>query len=155
MHIPEWKKLFVLLPLCLPAFVTVAIKGWAQRLPIKTYTTADGLPSTAIHSIVRDTRGFLWFCTRNGLSRFDGHRFVTYGVESGLPTPVINHLLETRGGVYWVATNGGGVCRFNPDAGARDGEPLFTSYPVGEGYYSNRVNCLYEDRAGLLWAGTD
>src|SRR5262249_62018899 len=43
----------------------------------------------------------------------------------------------------------------NPDADARGGEPLFTRYPVGEEYYSNRVNCLYEDRAGLLWAGTD
>src|SRR5262245_53611049 len=153
---PEWKKLSaLLLPLCLPLLVAVATKGRAQQLPIKTYTTADGLASTAIKFIVRDSRGFLWFCTRSGLSRFDGHRFVTYGVESGLPTPVINHLLETRGGVYWVATNGGGVCRFNPDAGAQGGEPLFTIYPVGEGYYSNRVNCLYEDRAGLLWAGTD
>jgi len=131
-----------------------AIEGQAQQLPIKTYTTSDGLASTFIQFIARDSRGFLWFCTRNGLSRFDGHRFVTYGTEHGLPTLVINHLLETRGGVYWVATNGGGVCRFNPDAGARGGS-LFTIYQVGEGNYSNRVNCLYEDGAGLLWAGTD
>src|SRR5262249_51264418 len=132
-----------------------AIEGWAQQLPIKTYTTADGLPSTFIQFIVRDSRGFLWFCTRNGLSRYDGHRFVNYGSERGLPTPVINHLLETRGGIYWIATNGGGVCQFNPDTGAAGGGSLFTIYPVGEGPYSNRVNILYEDRAGRLWAGTD
>ncbi len=138
-----------------------AIEGRAQQLPIKTYTTADGLPSAFIQSIVRDSRGFLWFCTRNGLSRFDGHRFVTYGAEHGLPAPVINHLLETRGGVYWVATNGGGVCRFNPDAGVSSngerggGASLFTTYPVGDGHNSNLVNILYEDRAGRIWAGTD
>jgi ligand-binding sensor domain-containing protein len=47
----------------------------AERLPIKTYTTADGLPHSSIHRIVRDSRGFLWFCTGDGLSRFDGLLF--------------------------------------------------------------------------------
>jgi ligand-binding sensor domain-containing protein len=137
------------------------IEGQAQQLPIKTYTTADGLPGNYIQYIVRDSRGFLWFCTRNGLSRFDGHRFVNYGAEHGLPAPVINHLLETRTGVYWVSTNGGGVCRFDPDApGSSNGErgggrSLFTVFPVGDGHYSNFVNILYEDRAGRIWAGTD
>src|SRR5207249_9296383 len=72
--------------------------------------------------------------------------------------PAINDLLETRRGVYWVATNGGGVARFNP-APSRD-QPsqkrnLFTAFPVGDGLTSNRVNVLYEDSAGQVWAGTD
>jgi ligand-binding sensor domain-containing protein/signal transduction histidine kinase len=162
MRLSERKTATAVLPLWLISLIMIGvIEGRAQQLPIRTYTTADGLPSTFIQFIVRDSRGFLWFCTRNGLSRFDGHRFVTYGEMHGLPTPVINHLLETRGGVYWVATNGGGVCRFNPDArvssdGGRDaGGSLFTIYQVGDGHYSNRVNILYEDRAGRVWAGTD
>src|SRR5262249_12294444 len=58
------------------------------------------------------------------------------------------------------ATNGGGVCRFNPggaasSAGSGRAEPLFTVYPGGDQPASNRVNILYEDRAGRLWAGTD
>ena len=44
----------------------------AERLPLKAYTTADGLPNNAINKIVPDSRGFLWFCTDEGLSRFDG-----------------------------------------------------------------------------------
>jgi ligand-binding sensor domain-containing protein len=36
----------------------------AERLPIKTYTTADGLGITFIQHIVQDFRGFLWFSTR-------------------------------------------------------------------------------------------
>lgn len=130
----------------------------SEQLPIRTYTTADGLAYDVVRRIVRDSRGFLWFCTAAGLSRFDGHRFTNYGTEHGLPEPSVNDLLETRDGAYWVATNGGGVRRFNPKystgrtAGARE---LFTVYPVGDEPAANRVNVLYEDRAGELWAGTD
>jgi ligand-binding sensor domain-containing protein len=55
----------------------------AEHLPIKTYTTADGLPRDAINRIARDSHGFLWFCTGDGLSRFDGYEFKTYGTEQG------------------------------------------------------------------------
>ena len=35
----------------------------AERLPIKTYTTADGLAHLRVTCIVvDDARGFLWFC---------------------------------------------------------------------------------------------
>src|SRR5260370_42656767 len=40
----------------------------AEQLPIKVYSTADGLPSTQIRRIVRDSRGLMWFCTVDGCS---------------------------------------------------------------------------------------
>ena len=52
-----------------------------ERLPIKSYTTADGLANNAVNRILRDSRGFLWFCTNEGLSRFDGYSFTNYGIE--------------------------------------------------------------------------
>ena len=84
-----------------------------ERLPVKIYTTADGLGHNRVGRIVRDSRGFMWFCTFEGLSRFDGYGFTTYTVDHGLPSPVVNDLLETRDGQYWVAT-AAGLCRFNP-----------------------------------------
>ena len=138
----------------------------AERLPIKTYTTAEGLAHDTVRRIVADSRGFLWFCTAQGLSRFDGQHFFTYDASHGLPTVSINDLVETRRGVYWVATNGGGVARFkHTDAAAlaqrhawrtetRD-PSRFTVFTVGDDAQTNRVNAIYEDRAGRLWAGTD
>src|SRR5512143_4308285 len=55
--------------------VLACVSSQAERLPIKTYTTADGLAQNAVNQIVRDSRGFLWFCTNEGLSRFDGYTF--------------------------------------------------------------------------------
>ncbi len=48
----------------------------AERLPIRIYTSADGLGSSFVSYLMRDSHGFLWFCTRDGLSRFDGSREV-------------------------------------------------------------------------------
>src|SRR5205814_6598280 len=47
----------------------------AEQLPVRTYTTADGLPRDLILRIVRDSHGFLWFCTAVALSRFNGYEF--------------------------------------------------------------------------------
>src|SRR5215813_766138 len=87
----------------------------AERLPIKTYTTVDGLAHNTINKIVRDSRGILWFCTGDGLSRFDGYTFTNFGTDQGLPHREVTDFLETRGGEYWVATDAG-LVRFNPKA---------------------------------------
>ena len=71
------------------------------------------MPITTSHRIVKDSRGFLWFCTAEGLSRFDGYAFANFGTDQGLPHAHVNDLLETRGGDYWVATNAG-LVRFDP-----------------------------------------
>src|SRR5262245_10509264 len=100
--------------------IVIAAAGFvgAERLPVKIYTTADGLGHNNVNRIVRDSRGFLWFCTFEGLSRFDGYGFTTYSVAHGLPSQVVNDLLETRDGQYWVATSAG-LCHFNPNGLAR------------------------------------
>jgi ligand-binding sensor domain-containing protein/anti-sigma regulatory factor (Ser/Thr protein kinase) len=141
----------------------------AERLPIKTYTTADGLAHLRVSCITVDSRGFLWFCGPQGLSRFDGQGFVTYGVAEGLVNTLINDFRETSLGEYWVATNGGGVYRFTPAIQGRDPRPAgrrgngddaasasrFTAFPLGDDPQTNRVNVLYEDRQRRLWAGSD
>ena len=134
-----------------------------ERLPIKSYTSADGLAHNVVQRIVRDSRGFLWFCTREGLSRFDGYSFTNYGIEQGLPSAIVNDLLETREGVYWVATSGG-LCRFNPlgnpqanisNALQSDAaNPIFTVYFPGEDARSRLVLSLFQDRAGGIFCGT-
>ena len=148
----------VLIAIPLALFPGVAPVVRAERLPIITYGPADGLAGTVVQHVTRDSRGFMWLSTRDGLSRFDGERFVTYGVEHGLPNPTINFLLEMRNGDYWVATNGGGACRFNPAApllpAAKGRAPLFTCHLFGANW-SNLVNALHEDARGRLWAGTD
>src|ERR1043165_2775398 len=108
-----WKRLVYRAVWALACATVLSGKVNSEHLPIKTYTTADGLAHNVVNRIVRDSRGFLWFCTDEGLSRFDGYSFTTYGLEQGLPSAVVNDLVETRQGDYWVAT-ANGLCYFNP-----------------------------------------
>src|SRR5918911_5102620 len=86
----------------------------AERLPLRVYTTSDGLARDHVMRVVPDSRGYVWFATTEGLSRFDGYRFTNYGREQGLPVRIISDFLEARDGTYWLAT-AEGLYRFNPD----------------------------------------
>src|SRR5258708_35712 len=86
---------------CFEVMLTSA--SLAERLPIRVYTTADGLARDRIVRIVPDSRGYVWFCTTEGVSRFDGYGFVNYGTEQGLPGRIVNDFLEARDGTYWIA----------------------------------------------------
>jgi ligand-binding sensor domain-containing protein/two-component sensor histidine kinase len=137
----------------------------AERLPIKAYTTVDGLACNNINKIVRDSRGFIWFCTADGLSRFDGYSFTNFGPDQGLPHSEVLDLLETRDGTYWVATKGG-LVQFNPKSppehrviyeneirpGAR---PMFTAVaPPDRDPDSKAITALIQDHNGEIWCGT-
>ena len=130
----------------------------AERLPIKIYTTADGLAHNDVNRIVKDSRGFLWFCTAGGLSRFDGYAFTNFSSEQGLPTSNVNDLLETRSGDYWVATTGG-LARFDPKGRpgrgvAHPSVPMFTVVPDDGDPRARIITVLRESRDGTIWVGT-
>jgi len=137
----------------------------AERLPIKAYTTVDGLACNNINKIVRDSRGFIWFCTADGLSRFDGYSFTNFGADQGLPHSEVTDLLETREGEYWLATTGG-LVRFNPKSppehrvvyqnDVRPGaKPMFTVVvPLDRNPFSESVTVLLQDQGGEIWCGT-
>ena len=122
--------------LLLSLLVTTA-RRWPNGCLPRFTPPADGLARDRVMRVVRDSRGFLWFCTDEGLSRFDGYNFTNYTTADGLPHPIVWDFLETRGGDYWVAT-WGGLARFDPagtpptrgKSAAGDGQknPMFVVY---------------------------
>src|SRR5262245_7943755 len=147
-------------------FLLCAAAAGAERLPLKVFTTADGLPHNEIRRIVRDSRGFLWFCTRDGLSRFDGYQFTNFGIDEGLPRSTVNDLIEARDGTLWVAT-AGGLVAFDPrgvpsggiayvGARASSRHPMFAVVsPDTADPKARAVNRLMQDRHGMIWCATD
>lgn len=126
---------------------------WAEHLPVKTYTAADGLQRDYVYKIRQDSQGFLWFCTPGGLSRFDGYAFTNFSTEDGLPNPYVNDFLETRGGAIWIATNGG-LAKLNPKGLRNNSEnPLFSVY-LPDNPKSRQILNLFEDADGQIFVGT-
>jgi ligand-binding sensor domain-containing protein/signal transduction histidine kinase len=136
----------------------------AERLPIKSYTTSEGLAHNRVNRIVPDSRGFLWLCTAAGLSRFDGYSFLNFGSDHGLPSAGVNDFLETRAGQYWIATNDG-LVRFNP-AGRpqpalvqeRDEAAALAMFvvvlPADPDRRAKAISVVREGRDGTIWVGT-
>ncbi|HTB10270.1 MAG TPA: two-component regulator propeller domain-containing protein [Bryobacteraceae bacterium] len=122
----------------------------SELLPIRSYTTADGLAADRVDGIVADSRGFLWFCTAEGLSRFDGYRFVNYGSEEGLPHRFIESMIATRSGDHWIGTPRGLSRISNTGGGAR-----FTNVVLAPEPAANNIGSLLELRSGAILAATE
>jgi ligand-binding sensor domain-containing protein/signal transduction histidine kinase len=133
-------------------FAIIAPAAWAEQLPVQIYTAADGLSHNHINCIRHDSRGLLWICTDEGLTRYDGYRLTSYTTRDGLPHPWINDLLETRDGTLWIASDGG-VSRFNPKRSS-PADPIFLTYLPDAHANARRVNALAEDVSGAIWCAT-
>ena len=131
--------------LMLAAFPALLV---GELLPIRTYSTADGLAADHVDCVVSDSRGFLWFCTPEGLSRFDGNHFVNYSLKEGLPHQAVSAFLETRSGEHWIGTPRG-LVRINSGNG-----PPFAIYRPGKEARQNSISALIEGRSGEIWCGT-
>lgn len=136
--------------LCLGAFLALGGPLFSEQLPLRVYDIGDGLAGDGVEKILADSRGYLWFATYEGISRFDGVRFTSYGVDDGLPDPRVNDLLEARDGTYWFATRKG-LARLQPDRA--EGEPAFQRVPLAGAAVDAPVLAILEDRAGRIWAG--
>ncbi|HEV8630839.1 MAG TPA: two-component regulator propeller domain-containing protein [Thermoanaerobaculia bacterium] len=115
----------------------------AERLPIRVFTAADGLPSDSVLAVLQDRAGFLWVGTSNGLGRFDGQSFRRFGLEEGLPGLVVEALLEARDGTLYVGTDGG-IARL---------EVLRPERPFVAVAGPSNIAALAQARDGTLWIG--
>ena len=83
---------------CVIALLVLLPRASSERLPMHIFTTADRLAHNRVNRIQRDSRGFIWFCTDDGLSRWNGYEFQSYTRSEGLPHAHINDFLETSRG---------------------------------------------------------
>ena len=74
--------------------------------------TAEGLSQSNVFCILQDSRGFMWFATRDGLNKYDGYKFTVYKNDAkdsnSISNNFISGIVEDRKGIIWVATRAGG-----------------------------------------------
>jgi len=74
----------------------------AQEYSYKRYTVDDGLPTNTVYGGLQDSRGYIWFYTEKGISRFDGYEFKNYTVKDGLPANDIFYMTEDNARRLWL-----------------------------------------------------
>ena len=60
-------------------FIISCITVTAQhRFSFTHYTSDNGLSQNSITAIMKDSKGYIWLGTRDGLNKFDGYNFTIY-----------------------------------------------------------------------------
>ncbi|MCU0392982.1 MAG: ATP-binding protein [Thermoflexibacter sp.] len=101
----------------------------------------------------QDQKGFLWFGTTDGLSRYDGYKFTFYkhlpNDKNSLIHNHINAITQDTEGNLWVGTKNG-LSKFEYDL------EQFTNFLVdSQNHNANRVQDIIADEYGYVWLGTD
>ena len=119
--------------------------------------TAQGLSQSNVICSLQDSRGFMWFGTREGLNKYDGYNFTVYknqiGEDKSLANNQINDMIEGGRGYIWIATWGGGLDRYDRKT---DQFAHFRHNPSNpNSLSSDLVMSLLKDSRGTIWVGTD
>ena len=77
------------------------IKIKAQYPFYYNYNINNGLLSNRIYNIIEDRNGFIWACTEQGVSRFDGINFTNFTTKQGLPDNEVLSVFEDAKGRIW------------------------------------------------------
>ena len=118
---------------------------------------SNGLSQSTVSFIMQDKKGFLWFCTDDGLNRYDGYDFKIYRNDPNDPNSISNNVVltafEDHSGFLWFGT-ADGLNRYNPQNGH------FINYKSNPDdsirLSGNFVFSIYEStrKPGVLWVGT-
>jgi ligand-binding sensor domain-containing protein/two-component sensor histidine kinase len=84
-------------------------EAYSQKLIFKNYTVSDGMVANPIRRLFQDSKGFLWICTWEGLSKYDGYKFTNYTIANGLSDNNVNDVYESKNGKLYVALNNGKI----------------------------------------------
>jgi signal transduction histidine kinase/ligand-binding sensor domain-containing protein/DNA-binding response OmpR family regulator len=143
-------NLLIFLTIISSGNLLATIHGFERALP-------GNNSEATIYSIVQDKQGFIWFATRDGLWKFDGHTTREYRYDPGDTTSISSSYIRSmtldRDGTLWIGTVGGGLNRYLEEY---DQFRRYMHHPDNPATLShNDVLHIYEDRAGVLWVSTE
>lgn len=130
-------------------------KSTGELLNFRALNEDRGLPSNYIRCFERDSSGFMWIGTSNGLVRYDGSQVIVFQNEPDNPNSLSGNsisALELEGdSILWVGTFRNGLNKLNLKT------KNFTRFvPAQNQPYSipsREVYALKQDKNGDLWVG--
>ena len=115
----------------------------------------DGLSHNTVNCVIKDSRGYLWIGTNDGLNRYDGYGFNVYKHDyqddASLSNNSISCLFEDSNHDIWIGTRGG-LNRYNPNLNRFY---QFRHDPDDDNSMGHDfIRAILEDSRGTLWVGT-
>jgi ligand-binding sensor domain-containing protein/signal transduction histidine kinase len=119
----------------------------SAALTFRAWQREQGLPQNTVRALTQTRDGYLWIGSDDGITRFDGVRFVSFGLRDGWRNGRVRALLPDSSGSLWIGTAGGGLVRWQQNR--------FTTFTVAQGLPNDSITSLAEDSQNKLWIGTE
>lgn len=143
--------------LALTSLLLMLYKPLYSQVSFDHITVAGGLSQSTVLSICKDSRGFMWFGTRDRLNRYDArdiriytHSYRDTGSISG--NDYVFSVFEDREKNLWVGTVKG-LNRYIPETDSFEHILHDPSNPAS--LSDNNVHSIFQDRSGRIWVGTN
>lgn len=108
-------------------------------------STEIPLQKSFIHKVYQDNKGVYWFCSDDGLFRYDGKELKGFSGSRGLTENTrVRNIIQDSKNTYWLATSTG-LYKY-------DGT-IFEIVQVGNSETSKEIFSLAIDQNNVLWAG--
>ena len=117
----------------------------------------DGLSQNSVFAIAQDSRGVMWFGTREGLNAYDGYTFRSYDEarrdQRSLIYKDIRHLAydKSRDALWIGGERGLSMLKFSSD----QFKHFYNSDSTACNLQGNDIQTIYLDARDRVWVGTD
>lgn len=133
----------------------LSTKGEVQKSVFKRLSVEQGLSHEWVRTILKDSSGYLWFASVDGLDRFDGLEFKTFHEEKQDTLNTLSDfscysLYDDGDSLIWIGNTRAGLNSYNKYTGA------FKSYaddPIWSVINSRIIRAIVRDNDGYLWLG--
>lgn len=115
----------------------------------------DGLSQNSVIRIFQDSKNFMWFCTRDGLNRYDGISFKVYRFSiqdnNSISNSDVTSISENKDGTFWIGTHMG-LNFFDPKN--EHFKRYFSKPNDKNSLSSSTIKFLLNDKEGRTWIAT-
>jgi signal transduction histidine kinase/ligand-binding sensor domain-containing protein len=126
-----------------------ALSAVTENPDIVFFSINEGLPSKLIYDQIQDRKGYMWFATDNGVSRFDGKRFWNYKISDGLTDLDILRVYEdSKGRIWFIALNGSASYWYENKIYNESDVDFLAQLKLKSG-----IQSIAEDKDGNIWFG--
>lgn len=108
-----------------------------------------------VYKIFRNKSGLVSIVSNNGFYILNSENKIVhfYAVKNGntgyFPFSNLHDVYQDNDGVYWLATGENGLYKWDGN------KRVFRQYAVEDGFISNTLYCIQEDKSNNLWISTD
>jgi ligand-binding sensor domain-containing protein/signal transduction histidine kinase len=125
-------------------FLSFATHVSSQTIYFRHFQVENGLANNTVFAAYQDSRGFMWFGTKEGLNRFDGSVFKTFNINE-------RQKPDTREFIYCMQEGAKRTLWVGTRNGLYEFDPVTQTFTLLKASRGNEVLTVQADHSGNIW----